>query len=157
MKNNCWFSRKISLAEWDRFTADIIESANKVLVEGRPIRAYFDKCLSKMVEDLVAQSNAVNQAFRLRCDEYREVIDKLNKQKVDVRMWLDQLLAVYKQRFKPPHFHVACRINSVYARYSIKSCMLFSTKRWHCTVRKKNPRFMWQLFEPNITRAVDTV
>lgn len=83
---------------------DIIESANKVLVEGRPIRAFFDKCLSKMVEDLVAQSNAVNEAFRLRCDEYREVIDKLNKQRVDVCICLGQLLAMYKQRFKPLYF-----------------------------------------------------
>lgn len=76
--------RDISEAEWDRFTTDIITAANKVLVEGRPIRAYFDKCLSKMIDDLVAQSNAVDEALRLRVDEYQEVIDKLNDQKVEV-------------------------------------------------------------------------
>lgn len=76
--------RDISAAQWDRFTTDIISAANKFLVEGRPIRAFFDKCLSKMIDDLLAQSNAVDQAFRLRVEEYQEVIDKLNKQKVEV-------------------------------------------------------------------------
>lgn len=75
----------ITVAEWDRFTLDIISTANKILVEGRPLRAYFDKCLSKMIEDLVVQANAVDQAFQLRAEEYREVIEKLNKQKTDVR------------------------------------------------------------------------
>jgi len=71
--------------EWDRFTVDIISEANKFLAEGRPIRAYFDKCLIKMFDDLVIQSNAVDEAFRLRVEEYQEVIDKLNKQRAEVR------------------------------------------------------------------------
>lgn len=56
-----------------------------MLVDGRPIRAFFDKTLSKMIEDLVTRSNAVDQAIRLRVDEYREVIEKLNKQRIEVR------------------------------------------------------------------------
>lgn len=79
-----YFSSVISIMEWDHFTADNISSANKVLVEGRPIRAYFDKCLSKMIEDLVAQSNAVDEAISLRVDEYREAVEKLNRQKTEV-------------------------------------------------------------------------
>jgi len=63
---------------------DIISEANKVLVDVRPIRAFFDKTLSKMIEDLVTQSNVVNQAIRLRVDEYRDVIEKLNKERVEV-------------------------------------------------------------------------
>lgn len=70
--------------EWDRFTTDNISAANRVLVEGRPIRAYFDKCLSKMIEDLVSQSNAVDEAIRLRVEEYREATEKLQQQKVEV-------------------------------------------------------------------------
>lgn len=79
------FSRKISAEEWDRYTTDIIAEANGVLVSGRPIRAFFDKCLSKMIEDLVAQSNAVDRAFQCRIEEYQEVIDKLDQQRVEVR------------------------------------------------------------------------
>lgn len=71
--------------EWDRYTSENISAANKGLVEGRPIRAYFDKCLSKMIDDLTAQSNAVDQAFKLRVQEYREVIEQLNRQRVQVR------------------------------------------------------------------------
>lgn len=74
----------ISTTEWDRFTLDIISAANKVLVDGRPIRAFFDKCLNKMFNDLVGQSDAINLAFRLRVEEYLEVIEKLNKQRDEV-------------------------------------------------------------------------
>ncbi|XP_060851008.1 tektin-1-like [Rhopalosiphum padi] len=73
----------ISTTEWDRFTLDIISAANKVLVDGRPIRAFFDKCLNKMFEDLVGQSAAVDLAFKLRVEEYLEVIEKLNEQRVE--------------------------------------------------------------------------
>ncbi|XP_026805473.1 tektin-1-like [Rhopalosiphum maidis] len=73
----------ISTTEWDQFTLDIISAANKVLVDGRPIRAFFDKCLNKMFKDLVGQSAAVDLAFKLRVEEYLEVIEKLNKQRVE--------------------------------------------------------------------------
>ncbi|KAF0754187.1 tektin-1-like [Aphis craccivora] len=73
----------ISTTEWDQFTLDIISAANKVLVDGRPIRAFFDKCLNKMFEDLVSQSAAVDLAFKLRVEEYLEVIEKLNEQRVE--------------------------------------------------------------------------
>jgi hypothetical protein len=53
-------------------------------VDGRPIRAFFDKCLNKMFEDLVGQSAAVDLAFKLRVEEYLEVIEKLNEQRVEV-------------------------------------------------------------------------
>lgn len=71
--------------EWDHFTLDIISSANKVLVDGRPIRAYFDKCLTKMIDDLMGQSNAIDLALKLRVEEYQEVIKKLKHQKIEVR------------------------------------------------------------------------
>lgn len=74
----------IPVTEWDSFTSDIISAANKVLVNGRPIRAFFDKTLSKMIDDLVTQSNAVDRAIKLRVDEYRDVIDKLNYQRIEV-------------------------------------------------------------------------
>lgn len=77
----------ISTTEWDRFTLDIISAANKILVDGRPIRAFFDKCLNKMFNDLVSQSDAVNSAFRLRVEEYLEVIEKLNKERDEVCFW----------------------------------------------------------------------
>lgn len=77
-------TRKIPAAEWDRYTTDIIAEANRVLVDGRPIRAFFDNCLSKMIEDLVAQSKAVDQAFQRRVEEYQEVIDKLDQQRIEV-------------------------------------------------------------------------
>lgn len=70
--------------EWDRFTSDNITEADKILVDGRPIRTFFENCLKKMTEDLNAQSDVVNQAIQLRVDEYREVIEKLNKQKSEV-------------------------------------------------------------------------
>lgn len=70
--------------EWQNFTSEIMSEANKVLVEGRPIRAFFDKTLNKMINDLVDQSKAVDQAIGLRVEEYREVIDKLKKQKHEV-------------------------------------------------------------------------
>ncbi|CAH1736529.1 unnamed protein product [Aphis gossypii] len=73
----------ISTTEWDQFTLDIVSAANKVLVDGRPIRAFFDKCLNKMFEDLVSQSAAVDLAFKLRVEEYLEVIEKLNEQRVE--------------------------------------------------------------------------
>lgn len=37
-----------------------------------------------MVDDLTAQSNAVDQAFKLRVQEYREVIEQLNGQRIQV-------------------------------------------------------------------------
>lgn len=70
--------------EWQNFTLEIMLEANKVLVDGRPIRAFFDKTLSKMINDLVDQSKAVDQAIRLRVEEYREVINKLKKQRREV-------------------------------------------------------------------------
>lgn len=81
----CYFPSIISVMEWDRFTLDIISTANKVLVDGRPIRAYFDKCLTKMINDLMDQANVVDQALKLRVDEYQEVIKKLKHQKIEVR------------------------------------------------------------------------
>jgi hypothetical protein len=74
----------ISMIEWDCFTSDIITKADKVLVDGRPIRAFFDKCLNKMTEDLKVQSDIVNQAIRLRVDEYEQMVENLNKQKTEV-------------------------------------------------------------------------
>lgn len=80
----CYFLSVVSVMEWDRFTLDIISSANKVLVDGRPIRAYFDKCLIKMIDDLMNQSNTIDQALKLRVEEYQEIIKKLKHQKIEV-------------------------------------------------------------------------
>lgn len=55
-----------------------------MLVDGRPIRAYFDKCLSKMINDLVCQSDKVDQAFKSRVLEYLAVIEKLRIQRDEV-------------------------------------------------------------------------
>lgn len=82
---HCYIPSVISVMEWDRFTLDIISAANKVLSDGRPIRAYFDNCLTKMIEDLTRQSNEVDRAIKLRVEEYREVIEKLKLQRVEVR------------------------------------------------------------------------
>lgn len=74
----------ITVSEWDQYTLDIMSEANKALVAGRPIRAYFEKCLSKIIDDLTAQANAVDKAFALRVEEYHEVIEKFKKQKTEV-------------------------------------------------------------------------
>jgi len=76
--------REISFTKWDQFTTDIILAASKVLIDGRPIRAYFDKTLTKIINDLVSQSNEVEQAFQSRVDEYVAVIEKLSKQRDEV-------------------------------------------------------------------------
>ncbi|XP_025202987.1 tektin-1-like [Melanaphis sacchari] len=72
---------EISFSKWDKFTSDIILAASKILIDGRPIRAYFDKCLNKMINDLVSQSNEVEEAFKSRVQEYLAVIEKLSKQR----------------------------------------------------------------------------
>lgn len=79
----CFFS-KISVKEWNRFTSDIILAANQELVQARPIRSFFDKSFSKMLSDLVAQSNAVDRALRSRVEEYRRVIDKFKNHRTEV-------------------------------------------------------------------------
>ncbi|XP_050533476.1 tektin-1-like [Daktulosphaira vitifoliae] len=75
---------KISAEEWDQYSSNIIAAANKTLVNGRPLRAYFDKCLNKMIEDLVDQANIVNETLRQRTEEYREIIEKLHQQQGEV-------------------------------------------------------------------------
>ncbi|XP_026819122.1 tektin-1-like [Rhopalosiphum maidis] len=72
---------EISLTKWDRFTSDIILEASRVLINGRPIRAYFDKCLNNIIKRLVSQSDEVEQAFKLRVEEYLIVIENLSKQR----------------------------------------------------------------------------
>lgn len=76
--------REISFTKWDQFTTDIILAASKVLIDGRPIRAYFDKTLTKIINDLVSKSDEVEQAFKSRVDEYVAVIEKLSKQRDEV-------------------------------------------------------------------------
>jgi hypothetical protein len=55
-----------------------------VLINGRPIRAYFDQCLSNIIKTLVYQSDKVEQAFKLRVGEYLDVIENLSKQRDEV-------------------------------------------------------------------------
>jgi len=55
-----------------------------VLIVGRPIRAYFDQCLSNIFKTLVHQSDQVEQAFKLRVEEYLAVIENLSKQRDEV-------------------------------------------------------------------------
>lgn len=74
------------MSEWDRYTLDIMSAAKRALVAGRPIRAYFEKCLSKIIDDLTLQANAVDKALALRIDEYHEVIEKFKNQKAEVRL-----------------------------------------------------------------------
>lgn len=76
--------REISFTKWDQFTTDIILAASKVLIDGRPIRAYFDKILTKVIKDLICQSDEVEIAFKTRVDEYVAVIEKLSKQRDEV-------------------------------------------------------------------------
>lgn len=82
------FYSTVSAIEWDSYTTDMLCEADKILVHGRPLRQYFDKCLSRIIENLKAQSDAVNKAIRLRVEEYQEVIKKLNNQKAEVRIVL---------------------------------------------------------------------
>ncbi|VVC36171.1 Tektin [Cinara cedri] len=80
---NIFEPAKISVEEWNRFTFDIILAANRVLVQARPVRSFFDKIFSKILNDLVTQSNMVDQAFRLRVEEYREMIEKFKNQRLE--------------------------------------------------------------------------
>lgn len=78
------FLSKISVEECDRFTFDIILAAKRVLVEARPIRFFLDKSFSKILNNLVTQSNVVNEALRMRAMEYQEVIEKFKNQRAEV-------------------------------------------------------------------------
>lgn len=63
----------------------MILEANQVLIDARPVRLVFDQTFSKVVKDLTNQAETVNKAFRLRVADYRDVIEKLTNQKVEVR------------------------------------------------------------------------
>ncbi|XP_050437299.1 tektin-1-like [Adelges cooleyi] len=89
--NDIFAPAKISGEEWDRYSLNNITAANKTLVEGRPLRAFFDKCLSKMIDDLHRQSSAVDEALRLRSEEYREMIAKLHQQRARTASKIEQV------------------------------------------------------------------
>jgi hypothetical protein len=74
--------------EWDQYTSDILRKTDQILIECRPIRLIFDQCLNNIIENLRAQSDVVNKAFKLRVNEYQVIIEKLTKQKAEVRVVL---------------------------------------------------------------------
>lgn len=69
----------ITEKEWEEFTKQNIEKTFKELATARQLRSYVDILLKQVIDDLKAQYNAVNNAFRARIDEL-----KLEKTKTEV-------------------------------------------------------------------------
>ncbi|KAL1132235.1 hypothetical protein AAG570_010192 [Ranatra chinensis] len=67
----------ITQEEWIAHSQQIIDDAQKELVSGRPIRAYVDVLLKQVIEDLWKQYDIVNEAFRRRIQEYKDLKEKL--------------------------------------------------------------------------------
>lgn len=79
------FFRNVTAEEWEIFTKQNIERAAKEINSARPLRAFVDTLLKQVIEDLWNQCNTVNEAFRRRIEETKEVKTKLEIQHSEVR------------------------------------------------------------------------
>lgn len=87
--------RNVTLDEWEMQSQKNILSAAKELNGARPLRCYIDKILKQIVDDLNAQKDATDNAFRGRVDEIKEAKTKLELQHSEVRIALHSHVAVF--------------------------------------------------------------
>lgn len=66
--------------EWEHFTKANLERAAKEINSARALRTYVDIILKQVIEDLINQYHAVNDAFRRRIEETKESKTKLEIQ-----------------------------------------------------------------------------
>lgn len=66
-------------------TANNIVAASKEINSARPMRCYIDTILKQIIDDLKAQKEATDEAFRKRIEETKEVKTKLELQHSEVR------------------------------------------------------------------------
>ncbi|XP_023311162.1 tektin-1 [Anoplophora glabripennis] len=74
----------ITLEEWEQYTRANIEKAAKEINSARQLRSYVDTLLKQVIEDLCNQYHIVNEAFRKRIEETKEVKLKLEVQHSEV-------------------------------------------------------------------------
>lgn len=67
--------------EWEEFTQENLEKTFRELASARQLRSYVDILLKQAIDDLKAQFNGVNNAFRTRIDELKQA-----KTKTEVRV-----------------------------------------------------------------------
>lgn len=67
----------ITEKEWEDFTRENLEKQFKELSSTRQLRSYVDILLKQVIDDLIAQYNTVNNAFRTRIDELKEIKTKM--------------------------------------------------------------------------------
>lgn len=76
--------RTITLAEWEMQTNNNIIAASKEVNSARPMRCYIDTILKQIIDDLKAQKEATDEAFRKRIEETKEAKTKLELQHSEV-------------------------------------------------------------------------
>lgn len=74
----------ITLEEWEQYTRSNIEKAAKEINSARQLRSYVDTLLKQVAEDLQNQYHIVNEAFRKRIEEAKEIKLKLEVQHSEV-------------------------------------------------------------------------
>ncbi|KAF7286316.1 tektin C [Rhynchophorus ferrugineus] len=74
----------ITLEEWEDFTKANIEKAAKEINSARQLRSYTDILIKQAIDDLWDQYHSVNNAFKRRTDEIKEVKTKIEIQHAEV-------------------------------------------------------------------------
>lgn len=74
----------ITLDEWDAFTKTNIDNAAKEINSTRHLRFYVDTLLKQVIDDLWDQFHIVNEAFRSRIEEMKNVKTTLEVQHAEV-------------------------------------------------------------------------
>lgn len=103
----------MTVNEWELQTNSNVVSANKVVNSAKQLRCYIDAMLKQTVDDLKAQKDATNEAFRQRIEETREAKIKLELQHSEVKDVPFKILKI-KVLFK---FRKA--IKSIYSQISV--------------------------------------
>lgn len=62
--------------EWEEFTKGNIEKTFKELGSARQLRSYVDVLLKQVINDLKSQYNTVNNTFRARIEELKQIKTK---------------------------------------------------------------------------------
>lgn len=72
------------MEEWNAFTTQNIQNAAKEINSTRHLRFYVDTLLKQVIDDLWDQFNVVNEAFRSRIEEMKNVKTRLEVQHSEV-------------------------------------------------------------------------
>ncbi|XP_058804036.1 tektin-1 [Phymastichus coffea] len=70
----------ITKDEWEMLTKKNIEESAKEILTGKKIRSNIDRILKQIIDDLIKQKAATDEAFRLRIEETKEIKGKLELQ-----------------------------------------------------------------------------